>query len=140
MKKTVLTLAVLATLSTASYAQSTSNVTLFGNVDAAVSVSNNGAPAAKNVASVTSGTMSASTWGIRGSEDLGGGLKANFMLQAGLDVDTGAGKTYSGNPSTATPALPGGATVSGLFNRRAFVELEGGPDLGSEKRGESAPS
>ena len=125
MKKTVLTLAVLATLSSASYAQSTSNVTLFGNVDAAVAVSNNGAPGASNVASVTSGTLSGSFWGIRGSEDLGGGLKANFMLQAGLDVDTGAAKSYSGNPSTATPALPGGAPVSGLFNRRSYVELEG---------------
>ena len=125
MKKTVLALAVVATLSTASYAQSTSNVTLFGTVDAAVAASDNGAPVNSHAASLTSGTLSGSFWGVRGSEDLGGGLKANFMLQAGLDVDTGAGKTYSGNPTTATPALPGGAPVVGLFNRRSYVELEG---------------
>jgi predicted porin len=125
MIKTVLTLAVLATLSTASSAQSTSNVTLFGNIDAALGVSNNGARGASNVASVNSGTLSGSNWGIRGTEDLGNGLKAKFVLQAGFDVDTGAAKTYAGNPSTATPGLPGGASFSGLFNRRAFVELEG---------------
>ena len=123
MKKAILSLSILAAMSGASQAQS--NVTLYGNVDAAVAVTNSGAPGAANAVSVTSGTAVASYWGIRGSEDMGGGLKAMFVLQSGLDVDTGAAKTYSGNPSTATPAAPGGAPVTGLFNMRSFVGLEG---------------
>lgn len=43
MKITVLSIAILFALSTASYAQSTSNVTFYGTVDAGVAYTNNGA-------------------------------------------------------------------------------------------------
>jgi predicted porin len=49
-----------------------------------------------------------SRWGMRGTEDLGGGLKANFQLESQLQVDDGTG---------AGPGL--------LFNRNTFVGLEG---------------
>ncbi|MEG2818498.1 MAG: porin, partial [Comamonas sp.] len=52
--------------------------------------------------------------GFRGVEDLGGGLKANFWLEAGLNADDGSGKS-------------GGAAGPGLeFKRRSTVGLEGG--------------
>lgn len=125
MLKSFLSLAILATLSTASYAQS--NVTFYGTVDAGVAYTDNGAaaPKASNALSVTSGVLVPSRWGFQGSEDLGGGLKAKFQLEAGFDSDTGALKTYAGNPSTATPSAPGGASIAGLFNRRSYVGLEG---------------
>lgn len=99
-----------------------SNVTLYGTVDSGVALSNNGVASAQSVAS---GVMVPSRFGLRGVEDLGGGLKAKFILEAGFDADTGAAKT-TGNPSTATPAAPGGLPVVGLFNRRSIVGLEGG--------------
>lgn len=127
MKRTVLSIAILYTLATASYAETTTNVTFFGTVDAGIAYTNNGAsaPNGSNTLLVSSGIMSGSRFGFLGSEDLGGGLAAIFRLEAGFDSDTGALKTYSGNPSTATPAAPGGAPVNGLFNRRSYVGLEG---------------
>lgn len=67
-----------------------------------------GATTAK-VNGMTSGVQSGSRWGIRGSEDLGGGMKANFHFESGVNVNTGAQ-----------------ATAGVLFNRRSVVELEGG--------------
>lgn len=102
------------------------NVTLYGTMDAGVAFTNSGAPGAATAQLLGSGILTTSRWGMRGVEDLGDGLKAKFQLEAGLDADTGAAKTYSGNPSTATPAAPGGAPVNGLFNMRSYVGVEGG--------------
>ncbi len=42
---------------------------------------------------VSSGGAAVSRWGLRGSEDLGGGLKANFRLETGFNADDGAVQT-----------------------------------------------
>jgi predicted porin len=98
-------------------------LTLYGSVDAAVTASRSGAPGASTVKGLGSGVLSASRWGIRGNEDLGGGLQALFVLEAGLDLDTGSAKSFSGNPSAATPTLPNGPAGTG-FNRRSVVGLQ----------------
>ncbi|MCB1996521.1 MAG: porin [Burkholderiaceae bacterium] len=88
MKKTLLALAAstaLATLSTGALAQS--SVTMFGIMDVAVGQVKNGS--AGSVKRVASGSASTSRWGLRGVEDLGGGLKTGFHLEAGIGVDTG---------------------------------------------------
>ena len=126
MMKPVLALAALTAFVPLCHAQSASNVTIYGVVDAGVSFIDNGAATKSNSVVLSSGVLTASLFGFRGVEDLGGGLKAKFQLEAGFDVDTGAMKTYAGNPSSATPTAPGGAAVNGLFNRRSFVGLEGG--------------
>ena len=72
------------------YAQST--VTLYGVADAGIEYLSN-APSARNgsnLVRMSSGNMSTSRWGLRGSEDLGGGLKAVFELESGFSLDTGA--------------------------------------------------
>jgi predicted porin len=51
-----------------------------------------------------------SRWGMRGTEDMGGGLKANFQLESQLQVDDGTG------------AGSGGGL---LFNRNTYVGLQG---------------
>jgi predicted porin len=90
MKKSLVALAVLAA-SGASIAQST--VTVYGIVDIALANVSGTAPS-KNI--LTSGGVSASRWGLKGSEDLGGGMKANFQLEQGFDADTGvAGAGFS---------------------------------------------
>ena len=105
MKKTIFTLAALTVVS-ASYAQST--VTLYGKIDAALqSKSTTGAPASGLL--INSGGLDTSRWGLKGSEDLGGGLKANFQLESGFSVDTGA--------------VRGAST---LFSRVSMIGLTGG--------------
>lgn len=110
-------------LAQGAYAQS--EVRIYGALDAGVAYSSNGAPGTGHTLSMASGILRPSMLGFTGMEDLGGGMQAVFRLEAGLDADTGAMKNYQGNPSAATPAAPGGATVNGLFNRRAFVGLSG---------------
>jgi predicted porin len=109
---------MLCALTSTAFAQ---GVTLYGNVDGGVAMLKNGTA---TVRAMTSGINSASSWGLRGSEDLGDGLRAIFQLEAGLDLDTGAAKSFSGNPSTATPTAPNGVAGTG-FNRRSYVGLEG---------------
>lgn len=83
MKRTLLALAAL-TASAAALAQS--SVTVFGVADvsvARVSTSGNG------VSGLANGGNSSSRLGFRGVEDLGGGLKAGFWLEGGINVDDG---------------------------------------------------
>ena len=106
MKKSLIALAVLAA-SGAAMAQS--SVTLYGVADAGVTYLNG----LDNWSGVTSGNNLASRLGFRGVEDLGGGLKANFVLEGGFNLDAGDGKS-------------GGATDSGFqFKRQSTVGLAG---------------
>lgn len=86
MKK-IATLAVLAAAASASYAQS--SVTLFGIADATVQV---GRGSVDNNVGLGSGGLSTSRIGFRGVEDLGGGLKAGFWLEAGYTLNNGRGQ------------------------------------------------
>ena len=90
-----------------------SSVTLYGVADAGVTYANG----EKNWSGVTSGNNLTSRLGFRGVEDLGGGLKANFVLEAGLNLDNGDGN--SGYDISA-------ATNGFAFKRQATVGLEGG--------------
>jgi predicted porin len=85
MKKSLVALAVLGTLAGTAAAQS--SVTLFGVVDVAARYSEaNG----QSVSSLASGGNTTSRFGIRGEEDLGGGLKAGFWLESAIGVDSGS--------------------------------------------------
>jgi predicted porin len=126
MKKSLLAVAVAAALP--AFAQAQSSVTLYGLVDAAVEYSNenaNGSAAGAGDAGLRlrDGGQTQSRFGIRGVEDLGGGLKAVFTLEHRLDVSTG--DTAGGNPFL----LPGAATAntnSKFWNAQAFVGLQSG--------------
>lgn len=86
MKKSLIALAVLAA-SGAAMAQS--SVTLFGIVDTGVSyVSNADGGNGSNYGMHTSGNAT-SRLGLRGTEDLGGGLKAGFWLEGEIFGDDG---------------------------------------------------
>ena len=106
MKKSLIALAVLAA-SGAAMAQS--SVTLYGVADVAVTYVNGN----DNWTGLSSGANKTSRLGFRGVEDLGGGLKANFVLEGGFNLDAGDGKS-------------GGATDSGFqFKRQSTVGLAG---------------
>jgi general bacterial porin, GBP family len=103
MKKTLIVAAVAASFATAASAQS--SVTLYGLIDAGFTYVNN--EAASNVAKgsaaafrLSSGNINGSRWGLRGSEDLGGGMKAIFTLESGFSMGNGTAlQTQNGNSS-----------------------------------------
>jgi len=106
MKMKLFAAAVAAMAAGGAYAQS--SVTLYGVVDAGIEYQNHqpNVAGSHDVVRLTSGNMSGSRWGLRGVEDLGGGLKGLFVLESGFNVDTGT----SGQNGR-------------LFGRQAFVGL-----------------
>lgn len=99
LKKSALVLALAAAAAGAQAAE------VYGTVDAGYSYTSvEGA----DLSTISSGGLSDSFIGFRSAEDLGGGLKASFALEAGVNVDTG---TTAG---------------SNLFNREASVGLSQG--------------
>ena len=108
MKKSLLALAALTAFAGAASAQS--SVTLFGIVDLNLRrVDNGSAPA---LTTQNQDGIASSRLGVRGIEDLGGGLKAGFWLEGGIGADTGAQGGSNG--------------VSAVnWNRRSTVSLIG---------------
>jgi predicted porin len=119
MKKTLIAFAALSAI--AGMAQAQSSVTLYGLVDAYIGqtqTETNGPTAATSAPKVkqtvvNSSGQNNSRWGVRGTEDLGGGLKAVFQLEGGFNTDNG---------SFAQVSPQGGS----LFGRQAFVGVSGG--------------
>jgi predicted porin len=89
------------------HAQAQSNVTLYGILDVLMEHRSAMDAAGNGRTALSSGGLNTSRWGLRGSEDLGSGLKAVFNLESEISMDTGAGG-------------------SSLFGRQANVGLEGG--------------
>lgn len=114
MNKSLIFLAVLAA-SGAALAQS--SVTLYGVGDiyyaSVKSKTSSGVDTDQTV--LDSGNLNGVRWGIRGAEDLGGGLKASFTFESGFDLSTGAQQQGV------------------LMGRQAFVGFDGG--FGSVKFG-----
>lgn len=117
MKKSLLALAALGAFAGSAMAQS--SVTLFGVVDLSIGrIDNDGYKA--NSMMLTDGNAS-SRIGVRGVEDLGGGLRAGFWLEGALSADDGSGyRAVSTASGTVTPV--GGLT----WQRRSTVSLLGG--------------
>ena len=138
MKK-IFAAAAIAAAVPAAYAQS--SITLYGTLDAGVANISHyaGTLGTTNYHTVTTGTtttyvantsaahppkgetvfvsslLQTSYWGIRGSEDLGDGLRAIFNLEGKVvpSDGTGANSTASG----------GSTTAGGLFDRNAYAGL-----------------
>jgi len=105
MKKKLIVSALLAGASQLASAQS--SVTIYGMIDMAVVRESGGT--AGPMTRVTSGTTGGSRLGFKGTEDLGNGLKALFLLENGFQGDTGT-------------AGQGGL----IFGRQVYVGLQGG--------------
>ncbi|SAL14698.1 outer membrane protein, (porin) [Caballeronia sordidicola] len=112
MKKTLIVAAVAASFATAANAQS--SVTLYGLIDAGFTYVNNevttradkgSAPAFR----LSSGNINGSRWGLRGAEDLGGGMKAIFTLESGFSM--GDGSSLQGGREFGRQAYAGISTA-----------------------------
>lgn len=90
-------LAAAALLTLAASAHAQSSVTLYGNVDAGLAYTQTrvSGGSSSSQTELQSSILSESIFGLKGQEDLGGGLKAIFKLESGLNVDTGAADTPS---------------------------------------------
>ena len=104
MKKSLLALAVLGAFAGVASAQS--SVTLFGIVDLNARYVKNDGDSRR--VSLSQDGLNSSRFGVRGTEDLGGGLKAGFWLEGALSADTGS------------------ASTSKFWGRRSTVSLLGG--------------
>lgn len=141
MKKTLVALAALA--ASAAFAQS--SVTLYGSAD--VGYGTNKASTVGGTADTKTSGVNESTWsgnrlGFRGAEDLGGGMKASFVLEQGYTIaNNGAGGLFgqrvaaSGHQTSTTTAvgtgagtnlLTGGNGATTSTTRQSFVGLSGG--------------
>jgi predicted porin len=137
MKKTLIAMAAVAVTGAAS-----AQVTMYGlidqfygNVDVvdaagadAASVTQLGATSSTKTASgLQSGGLSGSRWGIKGSEDLGGGLTASFVLESAITATTGASTGFTRNSNVA---LAGGfGTVSLGHQYTPSFSAIGGTDI-----------
>ncbi len=129
MKKLLIASAALAMV--AGTAQAQSSVTVYGLIDAGYATSNidHGAGVETNQKAVGglhsangTGTLSGSRLGFRGTEDLGGGLKANFVLETGINYSNGVAATTT--PANTDAAL---ANTSMFANvRQGWAGLSGG--------------
>lgn len=113
MKKSLVALAVMGAMSGAAFAQS--NVQVYGIVDVGIERTSSGGV---DKTTVGSGLQSSSRIGFKGTEDLGNGLTAQFVLEQGIKVD-------DGSVADAT---------SNAFGRQAWVGV-GSKDFGGLRLG-----
>ncbi|MCY7315270.1 MAG: porin [Rubrivivax sp.] len=106
MKKSLLALAALTAFAGAASAQS--SVTLFGLIDLSANNIKNGNQSQKLL---SSNQLASNRLGFRGVEDLGGGLRAGFWLEGGMNNDEGTGTATGGGQN---------------WQRRSTISLMGG--------------
>ncbi|WP_213303702.1 porin [Paraburkholderia sacchari] len=112
MKRIALSTLSLAILAVSGAAHAQSSVTLYGVIDESIQWVGNTKNAQgqnKNLVGLYAGNISGDRFGLKGAEDLGGGLKAIFQLENGFNVNNGKMGNYNGNNL--------------LFGRQAFVGL-----------------
>jgi len=91
---------------TSEHASAQSSITLYGVADVSVRYLTNSDAKNDGRLFMTNGAITNSRWGLRGSEDLGGGLKAIFDLESGINLQDGSA-----------------SDSQRLFNRNAYVGL-----------------
>ena len=101
MKRSLIVAALAATAATSAFAQS--NVTIYGRLNTTLERIKDGDTSSNSM------NNNSSRIGFKGTEDLGGGLKAMFVIEHGFDSSTGAASGGTGS----------------LWGREATVGLSG---------------
>ncbi len=113
MQKKVIALAVAALASSAAFAQTATNVTVYGIADVAGTIFNTGNDAAslmKNQRGFDDGAVG-SRIGFKGQEDLGSGLKGEFLYELGIA------------PTNGVQFANANGALNNLSTRQAYVAL-----------------
>ena len=108
MQKKLLTMAVAGAL--AAPVAALAQVTLYGSIDTGIKNQSkvlNGSGGTDSKMSIDSQIKKSNRWGIKASDDLGGGLMANFNLEGGFNSDNGAGPSTGGGLDFARRAVLG---------------------------------
>ncbi len=126
MKKSLIAFAILGAFAATASAQS--SVTIYGIIDAATVYTTHQTATGGTKTFMDAGQLATSRWGFKGTEDLGGGLKANFNLEGTLTNDTGAAGagfgSVAGVPAPSSHLSQAGSSTS-LFDRLSWVGLSG---------------
>jgi predicted porin len=142
MKKLLVALGLIATMG---LAQAQSIVQIYGTLDVDITTTNHAlsvnpnipgnmtpypqnASAVNRVTGMGSSGLSGSNWGLRGSEDLGGGIKAVFDLESALNVPTGNNpntRLGASQTSASGPLTSGDSAINGqMFDRAAYLGFD----------------
>jgi len=116
-QRSALVAAALVASAVGAQAQSASNVRMYGVFDVGVANFSRTPTSTSSLTKMNTDTNSSSIWGITGTEDLGGGLAAQFGLEAGLDPKSG-GATGNAASGANTPA------PNVLWRRGSWVGLK----------------
>ena len=115
MKKSLLALSILSMFAGVASAQT--SVVVYGSIDGGIRDLNHvmitPTTTGTKLSLGSNGTFNSNRLGFRGTEDLGGGMNAHFLLETGFNSGTGA---FDGGAS---------ANPNRIFNRGAFVGLGG---------------
>jgi predicted porin len=113
MKKQLLAVAVATAFAAPAIAQ---NVSVYGYLETGIeNTKTSGTTNTGNSTNLTTGMFGSSRLGFKGSEDLGGGMKAGFRLEMSASATHGQGGSSDLGTATAAP----------LFNRGAEINLSG---------------
>lgn len=118
MKKSLIALAVAGVVSAPAAFAATSNVDIYGKLHVSVSMFNDQAATAEDM-QVSS---NASRFGLKGTEDLGGGLAAIWQFETGIDMDETGGSLASRNSFVG---LKGGLGTVLIGNHDTPLKLVG---------------
>ncbi len=136
MKKSLSLLALLSVAAGVAHAQTA--LTVYGIAD--IGLLREFGHLGPSVTKLDSGLQSGSRLGFKGTEDLGGGLKALFVLESGLKIDQGG--FAQGNRAFARQSYVGlgngyGTVTLGLQNQSQFIALDAIDPFGTGLAGTS---
>jgi len=136
MKKTLLAAALLAGFAGAASAQS--SVTLYGVVDIGVlsqtiktGDNDPGGNETSNQTGMASGQQAGSRWGLKGVEDLGNGLSANFVYESSVTANTGASSGFTRQSTLGLASKSWGSFDLGRRTTPGTVAFSGIDPFGS---------
>jgi len=132
MQRSLIIAAALASVGASAFAQST--VTLYGRLNVSVERQKSGSGPNNWVMQ-----NSSSRWGIKGSEDLGGGMKAGFQLESGFNPANGqASSTFWGRQSEVNLSSGLGMVRLGNFTSEAYYATSDYVGMHNHETGTSA--
>jgi len=117
MKKSLFAIAAVTAFAGAAQAQS--SVTVYGIMDAGYATVTNTTVAGGSTTGLQSGGLAASRLGFRGTEDLGSGLRAGFVLESEINTANGAATGIGSQSANGTSTY----STSQFFNRASYVSL-----------------
>ncbi|AJG22061.1 porin [Cupriavidus basilensis] len=110
--------AISTLMACAAHAQS--SAAMYGTVESGIRYATNASKTGDGKLELTAGALNGSRFGLRGTEDLGAGVAAVYVLEAGFDLGTGSAPQSS--VAGYGQASSGGA--GRMFSRQAFVGMQ----------------